>query len=330
MNPPPPSAPISVVIPVYQCAQRLPGHIDMIRHLRPAFGQVIWVCTPSQDRSHDTARREAESQKDVYLEVPPGLYHAWNEGIARATRPYTYVSTVGDTITPEGLASMLATLQSLQAAIVFSPPKIQPATRENIRCTRHWPIFHYDYLLRIYDGRIVPTPVLARFQLLAGISCLLGSFASCLCETSLLQARPFPLNFHHYGDTAWFYQHLTEARVAYLKNACTTFHVHDHSVRYIDPDDLGRCIVSFAQSYAKEYPSNELLAAAFTLRQARSRLNYYRQPHPYRFWWLNPMAWFWRFLRTWTMRIVYAELLFQITLGFLSNLFQPSPKEKAN
>lgn len=330
MDPSSAPAPISVVIPVYQCAGRLPEHIRMIRHLRPSFGQVIWVCTPSQDGSHDTARREAESRGDDYLEVPRGLYQAWNRGIARATRPFTYVSTVGDAITPEGLASMQASLQGLQATIVFSPAQILPFTRENIRRTRHWPIFYYDYLLWMYDGRIVPTPVLARLQLLAGISCLLGSFASCLSQTPFLQARPFPSDFYHYGDTAWFYQHLTEARVAYLKNSCSTFFVHDHSVRYISPDDLGRCISSFAHAYEKKYPSNELLTLARMLRQARHRLNYYRQPHPYRFWWLNPVAWGWRIVRTWVLQIIYLELLYQIGLGYLHDLFGRSPKVKAN
>ena len=324
MKPNTPFLPISAVIPVYQCAERLTDHILMIRGLRSALGQVIWVCTPSKDGSHHTARQEATSQNDIYLEVAAGLYQAWNKGIAQASCPMTYVSTVGESISLEGLQEMLACITKFRASLVFTPPKIEPSTKETIQRTRHWPVFEFSYLLRFYHRQIIPAPILARLQLLAGISCVLGSFASCLCDTNFMKARPFPCDFNHYGDTAWFYLNLTEARVAYLHKVFTTFHVHDLSQRHIAAEDLPRCLKFFTLSYARQYPANELLSWAATLGMSRARLDFYRKPHPYRFWWLNPIAWVWRFARTWTLHIIYAELLWQIFLGFVAKKMPPS------
>jgi len=51
---------ISVIIPVYQCAERLPEHIDCLRRLRPMVHEFIWAITESPDRSHEIAREAAK------------------------------------------------------------------------------------------------------------------------------------------------------------------------------------------------------------------------------------------------------------------------------
>ena len=134
---------ISVIIPVYQSAERLPVHIESLRRLRPIVHEFIWVITDSPDRSHEIAREAANELGGQILEVPRGLYQAWNAGIARASGEFIYISTIGDTITPQGLSALFHCLQKAEADVVFSPPAIFPVTKSNLKRSHHWPVFRF-------------------------------------------------------------------------------------------------------------------------------------------------------------------------------------------
>jgi len=207
---------ISVIIPVYQSAERLPEHVECLRRLRPMVREFIWVTTESPDRSHQIAREAAKELGGQVLDVPRGLYQAWNSGIARATGDFIYISTIGDTITPEGLNSLSHCLQKAEADVVFSPPAISPEIKINLRRSKHWPVFRFAPILSNYAGGSFPKEKAILMQILSGASGLLGSCASCLFRASFFQGRPFPTDYNHYGDTAWTYQ--------YLPNAILTFH----------------------------------------------------------------------------------------------------------
>ena len=131
------SSSISVVIPVYQSAERLPEHIESLRRLRPMIHEFFWVITKSPDGSHEIVRKAAKELGGQILEVPRGLYQAWNSGIARATGDFVYISTIGDTITPQGLSALFHCLQKAAADVVFSPPAIFPVTKSNLKRSRH-------------------------------------------------------------------------------------------------------------------------------------------------------------------------------------------------
>ena len=79
---------ISVIIPVYQSAERLPEHVESLRRLRSMVHEFIWVITESPDGSHEIARKAAQELGGQVLEVPRGLYQAWNSGIAQASGKY--------------------------------------------------------------------------------------------------------------------------------------------------------------------------------------------------------------------------------------------------
>jgi hypothetical protein len=66
---------------------------------------------------------------------------------------------------------------------------------------------------------------------------LLGSCASCLFRTSFLQGRPFPIDYHHYGDTAWTYQNLAEANLAFHPDPVAQF------PKYINIDGVTHKVV---------------------------------------------------------------------------------------
>jgi len=278
---------ISVIIPVYQSAERLPEHIESLRPLLPMVHEFIWVITESPDGSHEVAREAAKELGGQVLEVPRGLYQAWNSGIAQATGDFIHISTVGDTITPEGLNSLFHCIQKTASDVVFSPPVIIPATEPNLKHSSHWPVFVYEKVLNRFGEVRVPKEKAILLQILSGASGLLGSCASCLFRTSFLQGRPFPTDYHHYGDTAWTYQNLSEAILAFHPDPVAQFQIHDtETPRTVDKHQIYDLIDQLAIHLP--LPLTHIIHS-YTL--ASFHLDRIRDPHPKFGWWWMPNAW---------------------------------------
>jgi hypothetical protein len=282
-----------LVIPVYQCAERLPEHVECLRRLRPMVHEFIWVITESSDGSHQLAQKAAQELGGHVLEVPRGLYEAWNSGIARATGEFIYISTVGDTITVEGLNALSVCLQINEADVVFSPPVISPLTQANLKRSRHWPVFRFAQILNKHANSCIPKQQAILIQILSGASGLLGSCASCLFRSSFLQSRPFPTDHHHYGDTAWTYQHLPEATLSFHPNPVAKFVIHNvETSRTVDKRQIYRLIDQLAIQL-----SQGLTQIAHKYTRASFHIDRIRDPHPKFGWWWMPAAWKARWIR---------------------------------
>jgi len=278
---------ISVIIPVYQSAERLQEHIECLRLLRPMVHEFIWVITESPDGSHEIARQAAEELGGQVLEVPRGLYQAWNSGIALATGDFIYIATTGDTITLEGLNALSHCLQKAEADVVFSPPRISPATGTNLKRSRHWPVFTFSKFLNQFAGLRIPKEKAILLQILSGASGLLGSCASCLFRASLLKDRPFPAEFHHYGDTAWTYQNLADVNLAFHPEPVAHFQIHDaEAPRIVDKKQIYNLIDQLAI-----YLPLPLTHIIRSYTKASFRIDLIRDPHPKFGWWWMPKAW---------------------------------------
>ena len=276
-----------MVIPVYQSAERLPEHIESLRRLRPIVHEFIWVITESPDGSHEIARQAAEELGGQILEVPRGLYQAWNSGIALATGDFIYIATTGDTTTLEGLNALSHCLQKAKADVVFSPPIISPATGTNLKRSRHWPVFAFSKFLNQFAGLRIPKKKAILLQILSGASGLLGSCASCLFRTSFLQARPFPTDYHHYGDTAWTYQNLSETILAFHPDSVAQFQIHDaETPRIVDKNQIYNLIDQLAMHLP--LPLTQLI---HTYTLSSFHIDRIRDPHPKFGWWWMPDAW---------------------------------------
>ena len=278
---------ISVIIPVYQSAERLPEHIECLRALRPTVREFIWVITESADGSHKIAQEAAKELGGQVLEVPRGLYQAWNFAIARATGDFIYISTIGDTITPAGLNALSLCIRKNEADVVFSPPVISPATESNLKRSRHWPVFRFSEILNQYAEGRLPKEKAFLIQILSGASGLLGSCASCLFRTSFLQSRLFPTEYHHYGDTAWTYQHLPEANLAFYPHPVARFIIHDvETSRTVEKGQIYRLIDQLATQLPR-------LLTQITHKYTRAsfHIDCIRDPHPRFGWWWLPDAW---------------------------------------
>ena len=295
---------ISVIIPVYQSAERLPEHIECLRALRPMVHEFIWVITESPDGSHEIARQAAEELGGQILEVPRGLYQAWNSGIALATGDFIYIATTGDTITLEGLNALSHCLQKAEADVVFSPPRISPATGTNLKRSRHWPVFTFSKFLNQFAGLRIPKEKAFLIQILSGASGLLGSCASCLFRTSFLQGRPFSTDHYHYGDTAWTYQHLPEATLSFHPNPVAKFVIHNvETSRTVDKRQIYRLIDQLATQLP---PLLTLITHKYT--RASFRIDCIRDPHPKFGWWWMPEAWQARWIRNSAKRLLIQAL----------------------
>jgi hypothetical protein len=272
--------------------------------LKPMVHELIWVITESPDGSHQLARGAAKELGGKVLEVPRGLYQAWNAGIGATTGEFIYISTVGDTIQTEGLATLRRTLEETGADMVVSPPLIFPPSRKNIKDTRHWPLFRFASVLASFAGRKLPQKKAVLMQILSEASGLIGSAASCLYRASVLKSRPFPTDHHHYGDTAWLYNFLPEISLGYCPKPLARFVIHSQEVvRVVDK----RRIYDLMIALAGVLPSFEQ-STVRDLIQANLIIDFIRMPHPKFGWWTNPFAWLKRVQRNSMRRRLLCEL----------------------
>ena len=286
---------ITVIVPVWQCTTRLQKHLEVVRRLADAGCSTVWVASQSDDNSHLIAHEEAEKTGGRYFLTPRGLYNSWNKGIKESRTPYTYISTVGESILPEGLAHLWDVNRKVEADIVFSPPLLSSNERDR-RQILQWPVFKNAKKLRMFDHRVLPTNLIVSIQATAAFSCLLGSFSSCLCRTKFMQSYPFPTRFNHYGDTGWFCLNLSRSRVAYSVRAVADFQFHDAPKRMVNSAHHRVFLRSLTRHLNHE--------KSFFLRLVLQRYSHYmryldlkRGAHPKRYWYLSPKVFYVRILR---------------------------------
>lgn len=285
--------PISVIIPVYQAGARVQEHIKALELLAPYVRETIWVITPSADASCQAARQAAQRLRGLILERPPGLYSAWNAGLAAAKSEFIYISTCGDLIQPVGLETLFNTLQNSRADVVISPPEMHPAGKRTADLSRDWPVIHFAEELRRFAGKKIPRKVTILIQILSGASSILGSCASCLFRASVFERALFPETYFHYGDTAWIYEKLPHVSLAFHAEPMAEFWFHEtpHPTR-IDKQQIYHMMTDLACHLSPEEES-----AVQSMITSSQRLDALRGESPKSGWWLYPEAWIQRMER---------------------------------
>lgn len=279
---------ISVMVPVYQCADLLPAHLDFLASISRQVRELIWVITESPDGSDRMAREAASRLGGHILEMPRGLYQAWNAGIAVASGEFLYISTVGDFMERnDGLAVLLALLQKTGAELVISPPRPYPKSFQGRAITRHWPLFTFGKYLKPYSGRVIPKEKAALIQILSGASGLSGSCASCLFQTKTLQKLSFPINYFHYGDTAWLYKNIPKLSIAFCQESLARFTIHPNTQdRVVHKKHIYELTIALSDCL-----SREIRRIVLDYILANQRIDSIRDPHPKYGWWFLPAAW---------------------------------------
>ena len=216
---------ISVLIPTLNCARLLPAHIESMQPWLHRVSEIIVVDSHSNDGTVGIIRERIKHPTLRILQHPRGLYQSWNFGISQITSKYTYISTVGDSISRAGLEHLCAVAERFQCDGVISRPQAIKDDGSAIH-NAYWPINDAIISLGISEPALPEPMELFLFALLHIPNAILGSSASNLYRTAILQRAPFPADFGTVGDAAWAVSNILDCRFAVTPEIFSTFRDH--------------------------------------------------------------------------------------------------------
>lgn len=204
---------VSVVLPTRQLDHEFEDHCRQSQGWLERAGSHCVVCRPSPDLPEAFL---AGKKLIPVLACAGSIYEAWNLSLAKITTPYVYFSTVGDQIGESDLLGLLATARQWDADVVVSRPRHRGDTRSSRQAgLRLWPHEKAMRFLGLKKERLLSSTEKRLLALLFFEGSMLGSSASNLYRTSSLRSRPFPCNYGHEGDVAWFFIHSEDIRVVF-------------------------------------------------------------------------------------------------------------------
>jgi hypothetical protein len=296
---------IGVVLPTLNVRVALPEHLATMRAWLGLVEEVVVVDSFSTDGTFELLQAELRHPHLRLFQCPPGLYQAWNYGLERLTARFTYISTVGDPITAEGLRHLAATADELGSDVVISRPEFLDADGRSLG-GRRWPIHDLlDWCAASQPRRVEPWKVFLAGTL-AVPQGILGSSASNLYRTSVLQRTPFQVEYGHEADTAWGIAHAFDASWAVTPRVFSKFKFHsgagllsvEKKLALVGSllDLAGQTIRRSAPQVSPASLPEDLLPCLRELPEAVGQLgecqNRYDQArHRFRLWSLHPEAW---------------------------------------
>lgn len=219
---------LGVVLPTLNCAHLLGQHIDSMLPWIGLADEIVIVDSHSDDGTVEIIRERLYHSGLTIHQRPRGLYQAWNYGIAQIQSKYTYVSTVGDSITQQGILHLLEVAESCAADVVLSRPDF--ITEDGLPMKGPtWPVDKIISILGLGEPRRIGDVTCLLFQLLTIPDAILGSSASNLYRTDLMKARPFPTEYGTVGDGAWGIANVFEYRLAVTPERFSDFRQHEKS-----------------------------------------------------------------------------------------------------
>jgi hypothetical protein len=221
--------PVSIMVPTRNSMDKLPAHLARHRELFASCAEIVHCDSHSDDQTKAFFAQQFSLHRNLrQIDHPPGLYASWNHGLRHCTQPFTYISTVGDEISAEGLIRLVRLAQETESDVVFSPPVLVNEEQKVVNDIL-WPVHKLIANHRIHsEGSISSTLVFAEAVLHAPDG-ILGSAASCLFRTEFLRSRPYPTEYYGAGDSVWALDNLLEARCAIIPSPISTFLLHPKS-----------------------------------------------------------------------------------------------------
>lgn len=216
--------PIGVLLPTFNVMDRIEAHLDMMRPWLESVAEIVVVDSHSTDGSVEFIQKNLRHPALRVLQHPPGLYQSWNHGISHITAPYTYISTVGETITEAGLGHLVAMAQRFEADVVLSRPRFFNEAGHPVR--KRWPLDDYLQEKSVLNPGLMNPRDVFFFAMSDLPESIAGSAASNLYRTETLRRFPFPTDCGHWGDEAWFIAHAFEVLVAVTPRIFSTFLLH--------------------------------------------------------------------------------------------------------
>jgi cellulose synthase/poly-beta-1,6-N-acetylglucosamine synthase-like glycosyltransferase len=302
---------LGVVIPTLNCAHLMESHVDSMLPWLDRADEIVVVDSNSTDGTLEILSKRISHPNVQIHQRPKGLYQAWNFGISQVRSKYTYVSTVGDSITPYGVDHLLDVAESLNADVVISKPDFINEAGIPIKGP-FFPVDKIISMLRITEPARVGTLTCLLFQILTIPGAILGSSASNLYRTDLFQKHPFPTQFGTTGDGAWGIANVFHYALAVTPERFTIFREHEKAYQKKDyaVSDLNEKLLDLmkltVKNELKENPSfrsryeecgiDEMLTLVTNWLGIQRNLEIVRnQALP---WSLNPRAWILRSQRS--------------------------------
>jgi hypothetical protein len=296
--------PIGVLIPTRNAMPFLPRHVETMRRWLDLAQEIVVVDSESHDGTVEFLREKLPAHKTRFFAHPPGLYQSWNFGVRQIGARYTYISTVGDEMSREGFIHLAGVAEHFSCDVVISPPTFVAEGGQPIHANP-WPIHEIISFWNLEGATCIEgmLPFAMAFSFLP--FALLGSSASNLYHTTVLQKNPFPTEFGLNGDGAWGILNALEIRLGITPRQVSFFRKHRKShqrAEYatVDPDQrLLDASLKRLEQTLQARPEMKVEAARFGLENfiqqklvvqfRREKLRYYRKlAWP---WVFNPLAW---------------------------------------
>jgi hypothetical protein len=294
--------PISVLLPTRNAMALLPGHLESMRAWADLVEEVVAVDSHSTDGTLELLRSEKAPANTRVLTHPPGLYQSWNFGIAQCRAKYLYISTVGDTITRAGLEALFLAAEKFSADVVISPPRmLEVSGKPKVKI---WPVHALVEQANWKQPFALAPAAVQLFAVANLLRGILGSSASNLYRTEILQRFPFRTDFGTAGDLAWGLEHGGKIRLAIVPETFSTFVFHPKSYAKSDYEVAEfneQCLVLARDSIARatgrtdsdgEHSAEPLVARCVKAwgdyEQAKRSFNDQRRSM---IWWASSAAW---------------------------------------
>jgi glycosyltransferase involved in cell wall biosynthesis len=285
--------PISVLVPTRNSMSLLPKHIEGMSPWLDLAEEVVAVDSHSTDGTFECLQSQLKHPAVRVLTHPPGLYQSWNFGIAQCRAKYIYISTVGETITREGLQKLFSTAESFSAEVVISPSRMVKMSGEPKE--KIWPIHTLIKALELKAPVFLEPNAVQLFAIANLLRGILGSSASNLYRSTILQQFPFRTDFGTAGDLAWGLEHAGKIRLGVVPETFSTFVFHPKSYAKSDYEvqNFNEKCLALARDSKKSGPGEfaliseclsaweELLANKRDVAEAKKSA----------LWWASPVAW---------------------------------------
>lgn len=236
---------ITLILPTLNNIDCIDKHLNSLKPIIGYFGNIIAVDSYSNDGTYERLLESLPKTAFIY-QRERGLYQAWNDAISKATNPYCYISTIGDTPNTDKLFQLAKFVMENDIDLCISPPHFQYEEHQKEPASQ-WPIHSLIAALNINEPLITDKHTSALIQCYSSSfrpqSSLSGSFASNLCKTSILKKHPFPTEFSGAGDVAWMAVISSEINLGVYPHEVASFLIHEKKY----PELTGRQSQDLAQ-----------------------------------------------------------------------------------
>jgi hypothetical protein len=216
-------------MPTFNCARWMPKHLETMQAWADLATEIIVVDSDSTDGTLELVQKGLTHPSLRILQHPRGLYQSWNFGLQQVRTKYVYISTVGDSISREGLEHLLGVAEKFGSDVVLSKPHSISHDDQLMPDEGYWPIQQLLTTLSITKPEAVPGMVVLIFALLGIPGGILGSSASNLYLAQVLHRSPFPTGFGITGDGAWAIENAFACKFAVTPEIFSTFRHHPKS-----------------------------------------------------------------------------------------------------